>query len=309
MKTSWWMRASLIAATLLFGASITDAQDDELLVYQVQAAQLPGTAQVDVWYKLHTVGGEPVTVGLFLSTDGGTSYLPSVCQSVTGDVGTGVLPGTDRHIVWDAGADFPGFNSTTCRLRVTADDGVYTLPFPGTPDQIIQNFVTAYGAMDVDLYRDEILSPDYTFILQAETVEEFGLPDNLYEYTDEVAIAEHMFSGQPNLEGRVLTDIEIQVLQPQGTWFPVPANDPYFGGFPGVHVRNYAVLIYFNCQGEFRYEVQGDQLFYVTSEEVMHNGYMTPRYWLLGQLDQTGAAPWALLTESTTWGAVKVIWR
>ncbi len=105
----------------------------ELLVYQVQAAQLPGTARVDVWYKLQTVGGDPVTVSLFLSTDAGASY-PYLCQSVTGDVGPGVLPGSDRHIVWDAGADFPGFSSTTCRLRVTAedsanlDDFVYVTP-------------------------------------------------------------------------------------------------------------------------------------------------------------------------------------
>jgi hypothetical protein len=161
------------------------------------------------------------------------------------------------------------------------------LPFPDTPDKLIANFKTVYSAMDINRYRDEILSPDYTFVLQAETVEEFQLSDNIYEYADEVAIADKMFSGQPNLQDRVLSAIEIQTLQPQGAWLPVPANDPYFGGFPGARFRNYSLLFYFNMQGDFRYEVRGDQLFYVTADTVMHNGVMTPRYKLLGQLDQT----------------------
>jgi len=163
---------------------------------------------------------------------------------------------------------------------------VDTLPFPDTPDKIIANFKTVYTDMDINLYRDEILSPDYTFVLLNETVEHFGLPDNLFEFEDEIRITGKMFSGQPNEAGRVLSDIEIQVLQPQGAWLPVPDNDPYFGGL-GAQVRNYNTLIYFNMQGEFRYEVQGNQLFYVAADTVMHDGALTPRYRLLGQLDQT----------------------
>jgi hypothetical protein len=120
MKTT---RSAALVALLLLSATMAQAQGDDLLVYQVQAAQLPQTGLVDVWYRLHTVGGTPVTVGLYLSTDGGTSY-PFFCQAVTGDVGAGVLPGTSRHIVWNAGTDFPAFSSTICRLRVTADDAV-----------------------------------------------------------------------------------------------------------------------------------------------------------------------------------------
>ena len=56
-------------------------------------AAAPFTALVDVTYDLETVGDIAVTVRLFLSTDGGTSY-PYLCQTVSGDVGAGVLPGT-----------------------------------------------------------------------------------------------------------------------------------------------------------------------------------------------------------------------
>lgn len=96
---------------------------------------------------------------------------------------------------------------------------------------------------------------------------------------------------------------------PQGAWLAVPADDPYFGGFPGAQMCNYSVLLYFNVQGEFRYEVQGDQLFYVTSEMVQHEGVLTPRFHLLGQLDQTGFWGSGRATESTTWGGVKAMFE
>ena len=94
---------------------------DELLVTNVQAQQRPFTALVDVTYDLETVDDIAVTVRLFLSTDAGTSY-PYLCQTVSGDVGAGVLPGTKPHRL-GRGRGLPGFSSPTCRLRVTADDG------------------------------------------------------------------------------------------------------------------------------------------------------------------------------------------
>jgi len=184
------------------------------------------------------------------------------------------------------------------------------LPFADTPDRLVDNFLFTYQAMDIDLYRDDILSENYIFLLQAETVEEFELQDNIYEYDDELAIAQKMFSGQPDQNGVVLSTIEIQSLQPQGGWYDVPANDPYFGGYPGARFRNYNILSYFNAQsGWFRYEVQGNVLFYVTSEEVMHDGVLTPQYRLLGQLDQTSFWLNGKATESTTWSDVKAMFE
>jgi formylglycine-generating enzyme required for sulfatase activity len=96
-------------------------------VSNVQVAQRQFTALWDVTYDLETVGDIAVTVSLFLSTDSGASY-PNLCATVTGDIGAGVLPGTGKHIVWNAGTDFPGLSSPTCRLRVTTDDGQIEVP-------------------------------------------------------------------------------------------------------------------------------------------------------------------------------------
>jgi formylglycine-generating enzyme required for sulfatase activity len=128
MKTSWMPRiGAIMAALLLLSATTAQAVGTQLLVSNVQAQQRQFTATWDVTYDLETVGDITVTVSMALSTDSGASY-PNVCATVSGDVGAGVLPGTGKHIGWNASADFPGLSSSTCRLRVTADDGQSEVP-------------------------------------------------------------------------------------------------------------------------------------------------------------------------------------
>ena len=136
MNTTEVRRTGVIVAALLLSATLVQAQGAQLLVTNVLAQQRTGTTLVDVEYDLETVGDLPVWVSLHLSTNSGTSY-PILCRAVAGSVGGGVLPGTARRIVWNAGEDFPGdFGSPTCRLRVTAYDGENTEDFvyvsPGT---------------------------------------------------------------------------------------------------------------------------------------------------------------------------------
>lgn len=134
MRTTNRIRVGLVAISIVFGAAVAGAQG-VLLVSNVVVDQRPFTALVDVTYDLETVDGLAVTVTLYLSTDSGGTY-PHLCAHVTGDVGEGVSPGMGKHLVWDAGAELGGFSSTTCRLRVTAGDGVvpdgFVLIPPGT---------------------------------------------------------------------------------------------------------------------------------------------------------------------------------
>jgi formylglycine-generating enzyme required for sulfatase activity len=127
MKTTWMARVGVIMAVLVLSATLAPAQGTRLLVSNVQVQQRQFTATWDITYDLETVGDIAVTASLSLSTDSGASY-PNFCVAVSGDVGGGVLPGIGKHMVWNAGADFPGLSSPTCRLRVTADDGQIETP-------------------------------------------------------------------------------------------------------------------------------------------------------------------------------------
>ena len=87
-------------------------------VTNVRGAQRENSKLVDIYYDLN-------------DTDGGTYYVEVevigrtsdvTASSFSGDVGEGVTPGQNRHIVWDAGADWPG-NKGDVKAVVTAIKG------------------------------------------------------------------------------------------------------------------------------------------------------------------------------------------
>ncbi len=165
-----------------------------------------------------------------------------------------------------------------------------------TPDALVAAFLVLYTGQDLATYRDNLLAPDYLFVLQPQTVVDFELPDDVFTFADEAAIAAAMFSGQLNARGEVLDSIEVQEFTPQGTWLDVEATDPNFGDVPGARVRTYAITMVFNIVGEQRYEVSGLQLIYVTGDNCH----------LLGQVDLTGDGKG---TEAASWSDIKALWR
>jgi formylglycine-generating enzyme required for sulfatase activity len=202
MKTTWMPRVGVIMTVLMLSATMAQAVGTQLLVTNVQAQQRQFTATWEVTYDLETVGDIAVAVSLSLSTDSGGTY-PNLCATVTGDIGAGVLPGAGRHIVWDAAADFPGLSSSTCRLRVTADDGqgeapavFVTIPsgtfIMGSPttevghddygDEAQHQVTLTHG---IDVQTTEVTNQQYRDMAQWAydngyvTVTVFGMYDNL----------------------------------------------------------------------------------------------------------------------------------
>lgn len=149
MKKPGWLPAVLLAVVVLLGAPV-NARATSLLVSNVQMSIISNNV-VHVTYDLSTVDGLAVTVRLDLSTDGGQTY-PFLCESVTGDVGSGVMPGSHREIIWNASIDTPTLSSSQCRLRVSADDlvatqGYHTIVFTTQdPDNVV--YPTNAGHLD-----------------------------------------------------------------------------------------------------------------------------------------------------------------
>ncbi|MHB8523416.1 MAG: Ig-like domain-containing protein [Limisphaerales bacterium] len=91
-------------------------------VANVRANQRPGTTLVDLFYDL-SGAGSGYSVAVAVSSDGG-AFFTVPATHLTGDgVTSQVAPGTGRHIVWDAGADFPGRFSTKMQFKVVANSG------------------------------------------------------------------------------------------------------------------------------------------------------------------------------------------
>jgi formylglycine-generating enzyme required for sulfatase activity len=106
--------AAAFAAAAALGAAGTAHAVPE--VTNVRMVQREHSRIVDVWYDL---SGEAAIVTLGIETNG-VSIPDSAVTRLSGDVSAMVQPGANRHIVWNAGADWPEHSVTNARARVTA---------------------------------------------------------------------------------------------------------------------------------------------------------------------------------------------
>ena len=76
------------------------------VVSRVQAKQREGSRMVDITYDVVDPDNPTLTVYLKVSADGGTTWKGPV-ELVSGDVGRGIVPGSGKRLVWDAGKELP----------------------------------------------------------------------------------------------------------------------------------------------------------------------------------------------------------
>ncbi len=118
---------------------ITLSQPDPMppLVTNVTAIQrTDGSKIVDINYDLYDANDDLCGIILKLSNNNGVSYelIPSP-TNLSGDFGDDLPSGTDKHIVWNAGAESFTLDGSYL-YRVYADDGTFPIP---------ENFVFVEG--------------------------------------------------------------------------------------------------------------------------------------------------------------------
>jgi formylglycine-generating enzyme required for sulfatase activity len=94
------------------------------VVSNVRASQRAGTKLIDVTYDLSDSDSTSVFVSIQIY-NGGTA-LPAF--SLSGDVGSGVTPGFNKKITWNAGQDWNRQYTTSGSARIIADDLTTTVP-------------------------------------------------------------------------------------------------------------------------------------------------------------------------------------
>ncbi len=143
------------------------AQAAPPVVSNIRASQRPGTKLVDVYYDLADADGDLQLIQVAVSADAGLTYgIP--CPSLSGAVGSNVGLGTNRHLVWNAGADWNGNWVPQCRVRVTAHDGTTPPAPPGMayipagPFQMGDNLDGEVTAMPVHIVQVDAFFMDKT---------------------------------------------------------------------------------------------------------------------------------------------------
>lgn len=94
------------------------------VVSNVRAQQRLGTKLIDITYDL----SDSTSTSIYISAQifAGTTALPAF--SLSGHIGAGVTPGTNKTIVWNAGQDWNRQYTTSGKVRIIADDLSVTPP-------------------------------------------------------------------------------------------------------------------------------------------------------------------------------------
>ena len=100
------------------------------VVSNVVAAQRAESKLVDLTYDLSGAGASGAIIEVELS---GASYTVAA-PSLSGDLGSGISNGTNKQIVWDAGADKPNFVSDSMRFRLIVSEESSQFPVPEDAD-------------------------------------------------------------------------------------------------------------------------------------------------------------------------------
>jgi formylglycine-generating enzyme required for sulfatase activity len=97
------------------------------VVSNVRAQQRLGTKLIDITYDL----ADSSSTSIYISAQifAGTTALPAF--SLSGHVGAGVTPGTNKTIVWNAGQDWNRQYTNQGKVRIIADDLSVTPPNAG----------------------------------------------------------------------------------------------------------------------------------------------------------------------------------
>lgn len=183
------------------------------------------------------------------------------------------------------------------------------LPFPDTPDKLMQNFQTVYETMDLaELTR--LMDSAFVTFLQQSTINNYPDVGPTLDVQEETRLHERMFSKQDvtDPEGSLMPaiwDISFQTFARQGPWGESLPSDP----IPNTTCARYDVVFLFD-RGPIHstLKVQGAVKFYVTHRDSVVSGVTKPYYQMSGQLDQT-LDQLGKGVESVAWGTIKAIFR
>jgi len=160
--------------------------------------------------------------------------------------------------------------------------------FAETPEDLMNNFVTAYTTRDAEGYAN-LLHEDFIFSFQACDVQKLGLSKDHYTRDDEVQTTRNMFSGKEyhKSSGQVvpaITEIRFEQWDQVGPWQAAEESAP-----SGAQRVNVECLVIMEREGATTITVQGQSTFYALPVLLeVKKGVSRMGFELLGWVDLTG---------------------
>ena len=153
LKTLFFYLLTFLIASVLSGQALRN----------LSYSQRPGTKLVDIQYDLVLASGSAAKIDFFFSFDNGKTF-PIPCVSLSGDVGSYVLAGTNKKVIWNVCKDWDQKYTNQGRIKVRSSSAkkleaiefaVETIPF--IPSDIQESPSWNIG----EYYSDPLRVDDY----------------------------------------------------------------------------------------------------------------------------------------------------
>jgi len=94
------------------------------VVGNVNASQrTDGSKIVDIWYNVSDADNDTLSISMQVSNDNGITFgINPSPANLSGAIGNGILSGSNKHIVWNAGAEAISYDSNQFKVKVVAND-------------------------------------------------------------------------------------------------------------------------------------------------------------------------------------------
>ncbi|MGI6198360.1 MAG: formylglycine-generating enzyme family protein, partial [Candidatus Cloacimonadaceae bacterium] len=166
--------------------------------------------KVDIYYRL--VHDKPVTISIYASQDNGATWNLPITK-VSENVGPGVWPGNNKHIIWDAMAEHPNTVFDNVKFKIVADDGQ-----PPTNFVFVPSGTFTMGDTRGQGFSDEL--PTHTVTLNSFYISKYQVTQAEYS----------------------------QYMQPSSSW---TSSYGLGDNYPAYYVTWYAAIKYCNLRSEY----------------------------------------------------------
>ena len=124
---------------------------------------------VDITYDVADPDSPTLTVYLKVSADGGATWKGPV-ELVSGDVGRGIVPGSGKQMVWDAGKELPNQFGVKYRYRIGASD-----------QWLVPDGMALIPAGPFQMGDDRVEGPEHTVTVSAFAMDKWEVSIELWE--------------------------------------------------------------------------------------------------------------------------------
>jgi len=111
----------ILIYSCIFFYGLCFAQNNDPVIDTVYVQQQEETFLVDIYYDVTDADNDPLIIYVQVSNDSGKTFTVPA-RTFNGDYGFDIISGSNRHIVWDAGEDFPEQYGESFRVKLIACD-------------------------------------------------------------------------------------------------------------------------------------------------------------------------------------------